>query len=63
MDNINELIRVKNFVNNLNLKLENEEVLTEVEEKIISYISFLIDFKEKKNEDFTKILQRYRSTS
>lgn len=62
MDNINELIRVKNFVNNLNLKLENEEVLTEVEEKIISYISFLIDFKEKKNEDFTKILQRYHST-
>ena len=62
MDNINELIRVKNFVNNLNLKFENEEVLTEVEEKIISYISFLIDFKEKKNEDFTKILQRYRST-
>ncbi len=62
MDNKNELIRVKNFVNNLNLKLENEEVLTEVEEKIISYISFLIDFKEKKNEDFTKILQRYRST-
>ncbi len=62
MDNKNELIRVKNFVNNLNLKLENEEVLTEVEEKIISYISFLIDFKEKKNEDFTKILQRYHST-
>lgn len=62
MGNKNELIRVKNFVNNLNLKLENEEVLTEVEEKIISYISFLIDFKEKKNEDFTKILQRYHST-
>lgn len=62
MNNKEKLIEVKNYIGSLYDKLSNEELLSEKEEKILSYIEFIMKFSNKDNKvDFTQDLQKYRS--
>lgn len=62
MNNKEKLIEVKNYIGSLYDKLSNEELLSEKEEKILSYIEFIMKISNKDNKvDFTQDLQKYRS--
>lgn len=60
MNEKDSLLSVKDYISDLYYKLDSEDVLDEVDEKVINYIEFVLGLS-KKNVDFTQRLQSYHS--
>lgn len=60
MNEKENLLSVKEYISDLYRKLDCEDVLDEVDEKVINYIEFVLNLN-KKNRNFTQVLHKYHS--